>query len=287
MAVGRTTYFVTALVFVLHVATSMAEGECAAQSDDCIAVGGWNFSVALGAGDRTNPLTHSQDIPLVVIPQFSYYGKRVFIEDLDLGITLADGEVNTLNLVASPGYDRVFFYRSDPQNFLVGSVTGNSLFPAGPATYAVSSSEATAEFRTRPRHITYLAGPEWTFKYGGVTGQLDYLHEITAQDHGDEVRAALGIPLGRLGGTWSANLGITWKSSAIVNYYYGAPGIYTAGPALNPFVKLGYTRPLSTKWKLTAFVDYEHLANAIAGSPIVSQHHVTTAFFGASYQFHK
>lgn len=285
MAVGRTTYLAAALVFLLHAETSVGEGECATQSDDCVAVGGWNFSVALGAGDRTNPVTHAKDIPLVVIPQFSYYGKRVFIEDLDLGVTLADGDVNTLNLVASPGYDRVFFYRTDLQNIFVGGVAGSS--SSDHFAVPLDSNTATAMFRTRPRHITYLAGPEWTFKYRGVSGQLDYLHEITAQNHGDEVRAALGIPLGRLGGAWKTDLGITWKSSAIVNYYYGAPGIYTAGPALNPFVKLSYTRPLSSKWQLTAFVHYEHLASAIADSPIVAQHHVTTAFFGVAYEFHK
>jgi outer membrane protein len=286
MAVGRISCFGTALVFVLHVGASMAEDDCATQSDDCVAVGRWNFSVALGVGDRTNPVTHAKDIPLVIIPQFSYYGKRVFIEDLDVGFTLADGDVNTLNLVASPGYDRVFFYRSDLQNIFVGPVTSRSSSPDHvPVT--LDASSATAAIRTRPRRITYLAGPEWTFKYGGMTGQLDYLHEITAQNHGDEVRAALAIPLGRLGGAWSADLGVTWKSSAIVNYYYGAPDVYTAGPALNPFVKLSYTRPLSSKWKLTAFVHYEHLASAIANSPIIAQRHVTTAFFGVVYEFRK
>jgi outer membrane protein len=139
----------------------------------------------------------------------------------------------------------------------------------------------------RTPKITYLAGPEWTFKFAGMSGQLDYLHEITGHNHGDEIRAALGIPLGQLAGSWNANVGVTWKSARIVNYYYGYPGLYEPGWALNPFAKIGYSRPLSGKWKLDAFVHLERLGNAIADSPVVGQRYVTTVFVGATYVFHK
>jgi outer membrane protein len=264
--------------------------DCAASSDDCVAVGSWSLSLALGAGVRTNPLVHGQDIPLVIVPQFSYYGKRFFIDNLDPGVTVLEGESNTLSLVASPGYDRVFFYRSDLQNIIIGTTTAgvgadlsNTLPPA-----QRSASEYSRELPDRSRKVTYLAGPEWTFKHAGISGQLDILHEITGHNHGDEIRAALGIPLGTaLSGSWSANVGVTWKSAAVVNYYYGYPGLYSAGPALNPFAKIGYSRPLSRKWRFDAFVHEELLGNAIVSSPIVGRRYVTTAFLGATYVFHE
>lgn len=242
-----------------------------------MAVGRWNFNVSLGAGVRTDPVVYEAAIPLVVIPQFSYYGKRVFIEDLDVGVTVTESDASTLSVVASPGYDRVFFYRSDLQNIFVSGV------PLGPVT--PTTGPQSEPFPARPRHWTYLAGPEWTFKTHGITGQLDLLHEITAQNHGSEVRAALGIPLIESTGSLSANVGLTWKSAAIVNYYYGAPGVYAGGSDLNPFVRLGYSYPLSSKWRLTAFAHYEHLGNAIADSPIVNAHYVVTVFAGANYAF--
>jgi outer membrane protein len=186
--------------------------------------------------------------------------------------------------VASPGYDRVFFYRSDLQNIFIGDAAFAS---AGPPFGGSGNPRGFREIPARSRRITYLAGPEWTFKYAAVTGQIDYLHEITGRNHGDEIRAALGIPLGRLGGSWTANVGVTWKSAGIVNYYYGLPGLYDAGWALNPFAKIGYSRPLSSKWKLDAFVHCERLGNGIADSPIVRGHYVTTAFVGATYVIHK
>jgi outer membrane protein len=261
------------------------EDDCKGPSDDCVAVGRWNFSIALGAGVRTNPLVEGKAIPLVVIPQFSYYGKRFFIDNLDLGVTLAESARNTLNLIATPGYDRVYFYRADLQNLFVGfPINGNGEFASRPNLESADTPGAIKVRSPAPR-ITYLGGPEWTFKYARVSGQLDLLHDITGQNNGDEIRAALGIPLIESAGTWSANLGFTWKSAALVNYYYGVPAFYAGSSALDPFVKLGYTVPLAGKWRFEAFAEYERLANAIADSPIVSEHHVETVFVGAIRTF--
>jgi outer membrane protein len=270
---------------VAQAQAAVSDDDCKGTSDDCVAVGKWNFSVALGAGIRSNPLVTGENIPLVVIPQFSYYGKRFFINDLDLGFTLAENTTNTFSLVASPGYDRVFFYRSDLQNIFIGGLPGNP----GPAAFlvraAAGSTQTPVRFPPRARHFTYLAGPEWTFKLSGVSGQLDVLHDVTDQNNGTEIRAALGIPLVESKGSLTASVGITWKSAAIVNYYYGAAGIYEAGSALNPFIKLGYTLPLAGKWRFSAFAQYERLGNAIANSPIVEERFVATVFVGAIYTF--
>jgi outer membrane protein len=264
-------------------AEAMGDGKrdgssCTGPSEACTAVGHWNFDISLGAGVRTDPVVHESAIPLVVIPHLSYYGKRFFIEDLDLGFTVKESDASTLSLIATPGYDRVFFDRSDPQNIFVSGF-GSTL-----AIYDPTSGQYVAR---RTPDWTYLAGPEWTFETHGITGQLDLLHEITAQNHGNEIRAALGIPLIDSTGSLSANVGLTWKSSAIVSYYYyyGVPGVNRGGGALDPFVKFGYSRPLSDKWRLTAFVDYEHLGSAIADSPIVNANYVLTVFAGATYAF--
>jgi MipA family protein len=263
-----------------HADADESKDDCKGPSQDCVAIGRWNFSVALGAGVRTNPLVNGKDIPLVVIPQFSYYGKRLFVDDLDLGFTLVERGTNTFNLIATPGYDRVYFYRTDLQNLFVN-------FPNNPfAPVQVSGTTPGAIKISSPTpRITYLGGTEWTFKYDRVSGQLDVLHDITGQNSGDEIRAALAVPLIELKGMLSANIGFTWKSAAMVNYYYGVPDIYRGSSAFNPFVKLAYTLPLAAKWRFNAFAEYERLADAIADSPIVAEHNVATIFVGAIYTF--
>lgn len=280
----------TLLAALARAGAACAEDECKGPSADCVAVGGWNFSLSVGAGVRTDPVVHQSAIPLAVIPQFSYYGKHFFIDDFDAGVTLVDSGDNALSLIASPGYDRVFFYRQDPQNIFVAGTFDPSLGPAL-AFQARKNTDGTttmvpgAKVFPRSRDWTYLAGPEWTFKYGSITGQLDGLREITGHNHGYEVRAALGIPLSHTGGSWTSDIGLTWKSAAIVNYYYGSPEIYRGGAALDPFVKLAFSRPLQGKWKLTAFVETERLGNAIADSPIINARYVTTTFVGVTYSF--
>src|SRR6186713_2453572 len=98
-----------------------AETNCSEPSAECVEVGQWDISLALGGGVRTNPVRSNSDIPLVAIPRISYYGKRFFLENLELGVTLHESDSNTFNLVAAPGYDRVFFVRNDLQNIFVDS----------------------------------------------------------------------------------------------------------------------------------------------------------------------
>ena len=273
---------VASMATLAHAAAAAPDGDCQTHSEDCVAVGNWNFSVSLGAGIRTNPLVNGHDIPLAFIPQVSYYGSRFFLDNFDLGVTLVDSDVNSLSLIASPGYDRVFFYRYDLQNFFVNSFSADTV-EVKPVS---RDTPGAIQFPARARRVTYFAGPEWTFKFVGITGQLDVLHEITAQNHGNEVRAALGVPLlEKSGNSLALNLGATWESAAVVNYYYGEPNFYMGGSSLNPFLKFKYGRPLAGKWRLDAFVEYERLGDAIAYSPIVQNHYVVTAFVGATYPF--
>jgi outer membrane protein len=264
---------------VALVQAAHAEQSCDPNDKDCVAIGKWTLGVSLGAGVRTNPLAGGRDIPLVVIPQISYYGKHVFLDDLDFGFFVYDKGNVTVSLIASPGYDRVYFYRSDLQNIFV---TGFE--PATASDGTTYSLPVSRNVPNRSRSITYLAGPEWTFKLERLSAQLDVLHDITGHDHGTEVRAAIGAPLveGRHG-TLSGNAGLTWKSASIVNYYYGAPGYYEGGAALDPFVKLAYALPLSRKWKLSALLQTERLAGSIANSPLISNRYVETVFLGATY----
>ena len=259
-----------------------ARSACTAPSADCMVVGEWNISLSLGLGQRTNPVDGNSDIPLVVIPQISYYGKRFFLENLELGFTLHESEANTLSLIAAPGYDRIFFYRNDLQNYFV---SGGAFGLVSAPQYNSDNRELReSEYPMRARRTTYLVGPEWTFNYGRLVGQVDALYEVTGRHQGYEVRAALATPLIQAEDSLTVSAGLTWKSAEVVRYYYGIDRLYQPGSALNPFVKLAYSKPLSPRWAFNAFAHYEYLSDAIADSPIVSGHGVTTVFAGVVFK---
>jgi MipA family protein len=264
-----------------------AQEKCNAASPDCAVVGQWEISASLGFGERSNPVAGKSDIPLVVIPHISYYGKRFFLENLELGYTLHDGETHTFNIVAAPGYDRAFFYRSDLQNLFV---PGGTFSAGGGGDGFVDNVNIPAEGREFPvksRHTTYLMGPEWTFGYGNLSGQVTALREVTGRHDGYEVRAAFGAPVLRIKrASLAASAGVTWKSQELIRYYYGVDTLYEPDSALSPFIKLRYAQPLTDRWALNAFVHYEHLPGAIADSPVVSENHVTTVFAGVVFKIY-
>lgn len=262
------------VVLVLLSQSAVAQSPCTTPGPDCAVVGKLNISLGLGVGARTNPVRGNSDLLLPVIPQISYYGERFFVENLELGYTLHEGKSHSLGLIAAPGYDRAFFFRSDLQNIFLSSA-GNFVM-ADPGTIEADSQEFSVP---RPR-TTYLAGPEWTFSYGELIGQLNLLREVTGRHQGYEVRAALAAPIIDSDGTLVVSTGLTWKSSKLVRYYYGVEGLYEPGSAVNPFLKLGYSLPLSDRWGFSAFVHYELLADSIADSPIISDSGVTTVFAG-------
>ena len=247
-----------------------AQSGCTAPSADCVVVGDWSLSVSLGYGERSNPIVGGRDIPLVVVPQISYYGKRFFLENLDVGVTLYEDATNTLNLLATPGYDRAFFVRDDPQNHFVTFASG-AVTPATPEV--VQAIE-------RPRRTTYLTGLEWLFRAGPLAGQLDALYEATGRHKGYEVRGAVAAPLVQNENSLVISTGFTFKSKELVDYYYGIERVYRPDAAFNPFIKLGYSRPLGERLTLNAFAHYEHLGDEIAQSPIVSDHGVLSVFAG-------
>jgi len=252
------------------------ESSCSSPSPECAVVGRWEISASFGVGQRSNPVENRSNTPLYVIPRISYYGKRVFLENLDFGFTLHEDDRNTISVLATPGYDRAFFFRSDLQNIFVA---GGTALPTG--AFVPTQGQ---EFEVSERHTTYLVGPEWTFGYGWLAGQLNALREVTGRHEGYEVRGALSAPLLQSKGSLTASAGFTWKSAEVVRYYYGVRGLYEPGAAFNPFVKVRYSLPVSDRWSVNAFAQYERLGSGIAESPVITEDHVTTFFVGVAFR---
>jgi MipA family protein len=260
-----------------------AQPACKSASPDCVAVGDLDISLSFGAGTRTNPVAGRSDIPLFVVPQISYYGKRFFLESLEPGVTLFESDAHTFNLIATPGFDRVFFSRGDLQNVVVQGSFGAVI---GGADGFVKSDapQIEGQFPVGRRRTTYLAGPEWLFRYGNVIGQVNALYEVTGRHDGYEARAAVSLPLVQSKQSLIMSTGLTWKSAATVAYYYGIEGFYQPDSALSPFIKLSYALPLAERWTFNAFVHFESLASSIVNSPIVSDSEVITAFAGFNFK---
>lgn len=114
----RLTVIFSALLY-----SQLSRSEC---TGDCVPVGQWTFSLGIGAGLHTNPLNKGKDIPLLLLPSGSYYGKRFFWQDDTIGFTLLDTNRHMLNLIATPAYDQMFFNEGSLGNISIEGVSVES-----------------------------------------------------------------------------------------------------------------------------------------------------------------
>ncbi|WP_111642536.1 MipA/OmpV family protein [Marinimicrobium alkaliphilum] len=306
---------------------------CSESRPDCVAVGEWQVELAVGAGLRTNPLVDKSDIPLVLIPQVTYYGERFFIDYLDLGVTLVEQPRWMLNALVTPGSDGLYFFRRNSfvldgglrttagspvngaagdgtnglhsPNFSPPAVGDSSEFgdgwqednrapsPESPDPAPVSESPQPSSPETRKRRIAGMAGLEASAQLGGTDWQLQVLQEFTGLHDGQEVRLAVGSGT-RVGEhRFNASIGMSWKSSELLDYYYGVTereshdGLpsYQARSGTSQFIRLGWTRPVSPRWRWLMSAQYEHLSDAITDSPLVDNNSVIQVFAGGVYHF--
>lgn len=239
----------------------------------------WRLGIALGYGERSNPLALSEDIPILVDLDVAWFGERFFFDNGDLGFTFADNRLVTANLVARVNSDRVFFGRTNTR-FVNVSLAGEALPLAVELTipdrdYAIEAG------------IELLAGGRW----GHL--QATAHHDVSGTHDGYEldVEYGFGVRGGRL--YIEPMLGASYKSRAMNDYYWGvrpdeasgALPAYSAGAGVNlrGGVRVGYH--FSRSWALTFAAQYERLNSEAADSPVVVDDSVVGYFAGLAYRF--
>jgi outer membrane protein len=275
-------------------------------SIDCVEIGKWELSIGLGLGVRTNPLTDTDDIPLLLIPQVSYNGERFFIQNLDFGVILWQGDTQQLNLLATPSYDQVFFHRWSPSNFFIESNAfatidkenrgnkNNVISDGSDDDHELTNPQfLPLEARTlRDRHMAGLAGIEYSWSTPLFDLQLQYLTDFTQIHSGEELRIAIAKQWRHGKHQWLASVGANWQSSEVVNYYYGVNSAeadvrdtYATHSALSPLLRLDWNYQLTERWDLRMLTSYRMLPDEISASPLMNENKVITVFVGGVYHF--
>jgi outer membrane protein len=175
--------FLPVLAFLLLTPVNADAGNdaCRESSADCITVGEWEFELAVGIGMRSNPLVSGQDIPLVLVPQWRYYGERWFVDNLELGYTIAHQPHFLFGGIMTPGQDRLYFHRWDPGNLVVDLSSGGT----------VVSGNLTD---LRDRRHALLGGMEFSVFGGWGDLHAQLLWDVSGVHDGREWRMAYSMP---------------------------------------------------------------------------------------------
>ncbi len=295
---------------------------CDEGDDDCVQVGSWNLSLGLGYGQRSNPVVDGDDIPIVLLPALSYYGKRVFFETDTLGYTFVDDEKHMINLIATVSYDQMFFRDWSLGNFSLNSggaggpvsegfvvadgVTGpltpgegSDSEPMPPQTGGDSpmdgrrDSDDPRTIEPDHRKVAVLAGVEYLFFYEDISFNLQALKDVRGVHNGHEVRAALSYRLPRERHAVNFTFGGEWRDSSTLDYFYGVDlneasdnaDVFVVDAGISPFIKIDWRYQINKKWRLQATANQRWLSTSVSDSPLIDEDSITTLFLGVVYDF--
>jgi MipA family protein len=252
----------------------------------------WQFSVGLGVGVRTNPVMDNDNIPLIILPQFSYQGERFFIQNLDFGYALFQNDKQEFNLLLTPSYDQIFFNEWDVSNFVNHSTLASMAASDKNSPMLEANNRAIDKSRLHDRHMAALAGVEYSHNFYDVDIQVQVLQEVTGYYDGNEVRLALSKSISAGKHDVKLTLGANWQNAATINYFYGLPEkdspgnfAYEADAGLTGLLRFDWSYQLDEHWSLRFFTSYRHLSNSISNSPLITKNNVITAFAGGVYHF--
>lgn len=280
----------------------------------------WNLALALGYGERSNPLVSGESIDINTVIDFSWYGERFFFDNGDLGFLLHEQRSYSFNLVATINNERNFYNYLTGGNFglrtlteiskgfgAAGGTVGSEQPPGliGPAdserdflTSIGAPKDASTEFVNRNTELPHRdtavqSGIEFLHiaPWGDIQAQL--LSDVSGTHHGQEAWLSWSHPWYTPNNEFTLTLGAEWKSGNLVSYYYGVrpeesfPGraAYEAGSGTNTFVRFAARHAFTPHWQAVAMVEREFLSSAIRNSPIVDSAAVDTFFAGLLYQF--
>lgn len=146
----------------------------------------------------------------------------------------------------------------------------------------MDSRDATIEAGARIQMDSQLGVMSFT----AVTDTLN-------KHNGYELKASWGATYQRFRWSFDAAVGISHKSDAMVDYYYGVRPdeatverqAYTAGAATNPYLELNMAYILSRKIILISGMEFSWLDDAIQDSPIIERSTENAIYSGMLYKF--
>ncbi|MGI9287116.1 MAG: MipA/OmpV family protein [Pseudomonadales bacterium] len=256
----------------------------------------WQFNVALGYGQRSNPLVDGDDIDIYWLVDLAWYGERWFFDNGDIGFTIYEGEHFSLNAIGSLNSDRVFFSHLN-DGFLGVQVVNQSGFTGegqSAAEDVFSREELAALIDSPDRDYAFEMGFEFLSNGNWGFLQAQFNSDVSSVHNGHEFWLTYGYDwfLGR----WHAqpSIGVSWKSAEFNNYYFGVreeesiPFLlppYRTGSGVNYSGKLALSYLLTENWKFVMMAEREKLNDGATDSPFIFEDSITTYFAGVYYRF--
>jgi outer membrane protein len=252
----------------------------------------WRFGLALGLGQRTNPLIQSDDIPVFVDVDLAWFGKRWFFDNGDLGFELLNNPRFTTNIVARVNSDRTFFSKTNTRG-VTFAYQGGGL--TAPVQDPLTGDQLVDPIEVKVPKRDYAIELGFETLLDGEWGQATFhaFRDVSGTHDGFELAADYNYHFSKGRFSIAPSVGVTYKSDKLSDYYWGVHKeessfvlpAYRADGGLSFEAGLRTSYYLTKKTRLAVTVNYERLQDSVALSPIVEQDYVFGYFAGISWQF--
>ncbi len=285
------------LLLLLSTLSTSLVAQCHAENSGCVVIEQWQWSMSIGAGVISNPLHGGKNIPLVLIPNVSYYGEKFFIENSLVGYSFYENKQLSVSLISQLNGEKAFFSRWHPSNLFIGEMT-HALVDDKHQQTELNDNANLIGFDELPERKWAIDGGlqlNWFFaKNSDVKAQL--LHDLNHVYNGFNAQVEINhfVHFKQLEqAIIRITLGGNWQSRQQVAYYYGVDEQYhlsTSAPDLakasfSPFIKLFGSYPLTKEWSVRVNLGREFLSRSLTDSPIVADNVIDTFFVGVTYAF--
>ena len=261
--------------------------------DNCLFKGELQLGVALGLGFSSNPLEGGDDIPLVILPDVAWYGEAAYFDNGELGYQWIDQVSSSFVTYVTLDKERAYFSFWHPANILAPVNRFNNITSAdapglnGPEQLSISVDEVSR------RRWAVMAGGRWSLQQDNTQWQVALEKDVSGAHNGEKIDLSYQYfwqwPTVR----FTTQLKMIWKSSALVDYYYGVdeqdrvdPSFYyDAGSGWQPAIAMSLQKNLQNSWYWLTRVSLQKLHSGMTDSPLVSERNIYSVFSGFAYQF--
>jgi outer membrane protein len=238
-----------------------------------VTAGEWRIGANVGGG--ANPFLGEDNIA-ILIPLIAYKGERFYANLGNPGISFFNGSTNFGGL----GYSVI---KTDDYNIdLVGRFRAMGLYP--------EDNDELEGLDDRDPGFDVGISARWQSLFGELCAQL--LSDVTTSK-GQEIILSYAYPLKY--GKWRIRpeLGISWQSSDLNDYYFGVDAdettarraVYEVDSAITPFAGVEFEYAFDQKIDLIGGVGVARLGDEVRDSPIVDERNLAGGHLGLSYRF--
>ena len=271
---------------------SSAALACTKEEDGCVESEQFQLSVALGAGQRSNPLYDGESFPMLLLPDFSYYTDTWFIDNGTLGYSLSQNDQFAVSLVMRLNSEKGYFQRWFAGNVITMNSSG-SFLPPEVEVGAEKFMNAVSVEHVKKRPTAVDAGLQFNWFGDQWQSRLNLWQDINSKYEGQNASLSWSRFWPLAGGQFDLSTSLYWKSAKLIDTYYGVGedelyylARYQGRASWQPELRLGWQKALTSRWSVLTFYRYLHLDDAMTDSPLVQDDSVQTWFVGMSYRFY-